>query len=879
MMLPILQTKFYAPPPPAGSLARPQLWARLEEGRQAGRRLALISAPAGYGKTTLVTGWLANSAAAHAWLSLDRDDNDPARFFTYLVHALRRIDPGLAEDLPAVLNLPQPPPLESLLVTLINAAAGWQQPTCLVLDDYHLIESPAVHALVQFLLERVPPTLQLVILTRQDPPLPLARLRARRQLTELRARDLRFNLEEAGRLLHEMMGLDLPPAAVQSLTDRTEGWCAGLQLAGISLQSSENPAAFIENFSGTHRFVIDYLLEEVLAGLDAPLRDFLTRTAVLDRFCAELCAEVFPEGSLPAAETLTRLEQANLFVIPLDEERRWYRYHHLLADLLRSGTDEETRRGVQQQASGWYERSGDLEAAARCALAARDSDHAARLLRQVVPAAARSGQYRSALGWLDALPQPVLLSAPDLAAYRAWFLVFTGRMEEARAWFELLQNVLPPDTPPRIQGMLLGLQAWTRMALGGPLESEPLRRSLEMVGEDDSELRPLFLLAYGQAVLPAGKTAEAEDCFRQSYRLAEAGQAPLHALAARNNLAFLLNTSGRLDEAVAVCEDSLRCYSGKDGQPSPVGSLACIPLGCFLLVRGEWDAAEQRLKQGITAARQLGLYEIFAHPAENARVVLAAERGDLPGALAMLENLARHAEKSGLGAVKAAVQAAEMELRLRAGDLEPAAQWAARAFPGPLPPVTLFNHSLLTLARLRLYQNRDSEALDLFTSLEAAAQRTGWLTDRLAARLGQAAALHKLGRAPEALQALREAVVLAAPQGYRQPFRSAGPLIAALLPRAREAAPEFVDSLTGAPPASPRPAAPSAHPALVEPLGERELEILALAAAGLSNQQIAVRLYITLGTVKWHLNNIYGKLGVKSRTQAAALARELTLID
>src|SRR5215216_1241455 len=432
MSTPILATKLYVPPPRPKVVSRTRLIERLNEGLH--RKLTLISAPAGFGKTTLVSEWVAGCERPTAWLSLDEGDNDPARFLAYLIAALQQIAPNIGAEVMGLLQSPQPPPAASILTDLLNEITAIPDHFILVLDDYHVIDSKTIDQALSFLLEHQPPQVHLVIVTREDPDLPLARLRAQGQLTELRAAGLRFTASEAAEFLNTVMGLNLSAADIASLEDRTEGWIAGLQLAALSMQGSKDTANFIKSFTGSHHFVMDYLVEEVLQQQPESVQTFLLRTSILDRLCGSLCDAVLLDasGSASGQETLEYLERANLFLVPLDNERRWYRYHHLFADLLRQrlqqiapSRDEVSE--LHRRASQWYEDHGLEIEAFQHAASANDVNRAERLIEgQGVPLQFK-GAAAPVLKWLDSLPRAALDANPSLWVTYATALFFSGR--------------------------------------------------------------------------------------------------------------------------------------------------------------------------------------------------------------------------------------------------------------------------------------------------------------------------------------------------------------------------------------------------------------------------------------------------------------------
>ena len=459
MPAPILATKLYIPPSRRSVVLRPRLVERLNDGLAAGNRLTLVSAPAGFGKTTLVGEWVAGCGRPVAWLSLDEGDSDPSRFLTYLIAALQTVAPGIGEGVLTVLQSPQPPPLESTLTALLNDVTAIPSDVVLVLDDYHVLDAKPVDDALAFLVEHLPPQLHLVIATREDPALPLARLRARGQLTELRAADLRFTPDEAAEFLNQVMGLDLSAEEIAALDARTEGWIAGLQLAAISLQGRADAAGFIASFAGSHRFVLDYLVEEVLQRQPEPVQTFLLRTSILDRLCGPLCDAVLLDASASGQETLEYLDRANLFIVPLDTERRWYRYHHLFADLLRQrrqqsavssgGEDEDHLR-----ASEWFEANGLEIEAFEHAAAGHDVERAERLIEgRGMPLHFR-GALVPILHWLESLPTTALDARPSL-----W--VTYARCCSARARTPASsRSSRPPNERCRTPGRTTGPGTW-----------------------------------------------------------------------------------------------------------------------------------------------------------------------------------------------------------------------------------------------------------------------------------------------------------------------------------------------------------------------------------------------------------------------------------
>ncbi len=887
-MITVLANRFITPPLPAGAVQRPRLLSRLHEGRQRGHRLLLVAAPAGYGKTTLFLSWLAQENVDHAWVALNEEDNDPCRFFACLVAALGRVYPGLEEALMPLLSQPQKPSPRSLVNELINVIAAGRQPFCLVLDDYHLIHNLEAHAQLQRLLENLPPGLCVVLLTRQDPPLPLARLRARAQMTELRQQDLRFTREEAGELLGRLLPAPLTPDQLAVLEERTEGWAAGLQLAGLSLQNYAEVDRFLEEFRGTHRYIIDYLVEEVLSRLEPELVDFVRRSALLDRFSPELCNAALQRAD--SREMLRRVEAANLFLVPLDEHRSWFRYHHLLADILPEDLPPKECEAILHRAAHWLaDHGGDPGEAIQYAQASGDTDLAARLVRQAALPTMEKGQIERVLAWLKALPEETLLAEPELALYQAWLLVLTAQIRRAGEWLARLERELPADLPPALHGLRLCLQAWQQRAAGIKFDLDVLLEARRLMEGGPSYFLPPLLLAIAQTYRELGNIQVAEDVFVQAQRLAESSNQLATALMIAGNRAFTLDAAGRREEAFAICRSNLARYTRPDGQVSLLGGIPCLELGCLLYHSGEYEAAYKSLTQGMNLVRRLGVYGMMASPGIHCLALLLGDQGKIDEAFDLLRETRRYAGRIGLDAMTEEVDLAETELNLRLGNYQSIASWARRqAALDPLPGEAMFRSRKLRLAQFWASEGKFEQAFALVESQVAVARSTGFTMELVEALVARVRVCLAARDSPSARSSLLEALSLAAPQNYRfpfQPIEEIRPLLESLRVTGLTAAPTqpgtqaerlryFIAALL----AGIGGTSPKVIATLVEPLGERELEILRLAAAGLSNHDISDRLYITTGTVKWHLNNLFGKLGVSSRTQAAARARELGLI-
>jgi LuxR family transcriptional regulator, maltose regulon positive regulatory protein len=904
----LLATKLYVPGPQPGFVARPHLVERLEEGLARG--LLLVCAPAGFGKTSLLADWARRGQRPVAWLSLDTGDNDPARFWRHVVAALDRARPGIAEQVAPLLGPPAPASLEGLVTALINQLATRPDQVLLVLDDYHLVEARPVHASLGFLLEHRPPGLHLVLTSRADPPLPLARLRARGQLAELRDADLRFTAEEAADLLREAAGPDLPEAAVAALAARTEGWVAGLQLAGLSLRGHADPAGFVATFSGSHRYVLDYLAEEVLERQPEQVREFLLETSVLERLSGPLCDAV--TGRTDGQAMLEAIERANLFLVPLDEVRGWWRYHQLFADLLRARLLQQQPGRVpvlHRNAAAWSEAHGLADDALRHALGAGDAAWAARLVERYADELLLRGEGATVQRWLAALPTELVGSRPRLLLARARLALLSGRVEGVdelldaaeRAFTEAADEPYEPSAG-RAASLLANVPATMALdrAYLAELRGDAERalalasRALAELGEDEWMLRSNASGYLALAEWLGGRPAAAERLLSSTIaQWLRAGQRQL-AVRGWHHLGQVQRAQGRLDAALETYQQMLE-VAAPPGQPAlPDAGMAQVGMAEVAYQRGELDAALEHVTEGIAGCRQL----VYTPPLATGLATLAWIRqaqGDPAGALEAIDQAERVAPSRGVATLLNPAPAQRARLLLAHGDLAAVARWTKqRGLGADDEPTYPREPEYLVLARVLLAQDRPDQALGLLQRLHASAAAQGRLGSLIEIQALRAPALAASGDEAGALAVLAEALTVACPQGYVRVFADEGAPMGALLgrlvaahrteqPAARGVPLDCLARLlrafdaTHAVPHAGRGAA-AAVPGLIEQLTDRELQVLGLLAAGRSNQGIAQELVVSLDTVKKHVSHVLDKLGAANRTEAVARARELGLI-
>ena len=871
----MLTTKLYVPRAHPNLVPRPRLGALLAEGMN--RKLTLISAPAGFGKTTLLSEWRMmhlRSEYPLAWISLEEADNDLLRFLSYLVAALQTIEAGIGDSVLASLRSPQPPPVESVLVALINDTAAVPKEFALVLDDYQVIEAQPIHDVIAFLLEHMPPQMHLVIASRTDPPLPLARLRARGQMTELRAADLRFTPGEAGAFLTDVMALELSNSDVEALERRTEGWIAGLQLAALSMRGREDVSGFIEAFTGSNRYVLNYLVEDVLARQPEPVTSSLLKTSILDRMSGELCDAVAETRG--GQEMLETLDKENLFIVPLDEEGRWYRYHHLFAEVLRhhlSRSQPNLVPELHRRASRWYEQYGLLDEAIQHALAAQDYEGATRLVEGSAGEMLARGEVSLLVGWVEALPEEFVRSRPGLCMPYAWALFITGRLEDAE---ERVRDVERASGTGALSGEVTALQANLARARGDvPGSIELCRKALELLPEDNFALRGVISFNLGSAYWMAGDLDAAKASFAEASAASRHAGNTYVALLAMRARAEIEKLGGHLRRAGDLYQEALRIA---EAQPSPATGLAHVGMGEFLYEWNDLDGAVHHLTRSIDLGKKSGSVDIL-FPGRAALALVRQAMGDAGGALEVIQEGEWAVHTINLPPYMLDQLAAfGARVRLAQGDLSTAARLLEERGIGVNDVVNIQNElEHLVLARVLFARDEVHAAVDLLERLRGAAEATGRVGSTIKILALEALAHKTRDDETRALATLERSLQLAEPEGYVRTFVDLGAPMAALLRQSvvKGISPSYASHLFAA--FASTTEKPSAG-WLSEPLSERELEVLRLIASGMSNAEISRALFVALSTVKKHINNIYRKLDTHSRTRTVARARELNLL-
>ncbi len=886
----LIQTKL-TPPQHSRLVDRPRLREALDGLKE--RRLALVSAPAGFGKTTVVADWIRSSGLSAGWITLDPGDNDVVRFLSYFTEALRAQAPRAASAARQMLEGTRPIAVEPVLTVLVNGAHSLSRDFLIVLDDYHVINEQSVHDSVSFLLERLPPRVRLVVTTRADPPLPLALLKSRGQLVEVRAADLRFTPGEAEEFFNALMGLDLRDSDVRTLAGRTEGWIAGMRLAAASLRASRNAAEYVRRFGGSDRHVMDYLSEEVLRRLPEHTRSFLIKTSVVDKLCGPLCDAL--TGAAGGADTLRRVEAEGLFLEPLDDQRTWYRYHPLFSGILRlrlGAGGPEAVEGLHRKASVWYGRNGMSEEAIDHALAGKDHARAAELIQAAADDMMMHCRAATLLRWIEAIPSEERSRYPLLCVARVSALLVIGK-----TYADVLQALCEAEACAEagsISAELAALKSFISYLRQQPRESLTLaRRAVSALSDSSRFLKGTMQWILGILSLSAGDVETAEYNLGLSIRSARRAGNHFTLAESCNHLSELSLMRGSLRDAERLCREALELSSDGESGRFPVAAVPLLQLAKIALERNDLSAAESLLAEASAFAEQWNTTTRLK--CRKLAGIIAAARGDFPAATEQVRLTRELAAGYDITEIDdRLVEADAADMAVRTGRMEEAERWArARGISGELERLKakgveprsyhiVHEREHLVFARYQLALGRPADALETARLLEGEAEAKGLMRSLLEIRAVSALALDALGRREEALAALEMPLALAEAEGFIRVFVDSGIPMARLLEEAARGGihAECAGKILAAFPAEKTLRAAVSLPdgSVIEPLSSRETLIVRLLSEGLSNKEIADREFISVQTVKWHTSNIYSKLGVKSRTQAVARARGLGII-
>ncbi|MDA3940451.1 MAG: LuxR C-terminal-related transcriptional regulator [Spirochaetia bacterium] len=875
MPTPILATKLYIPLLRSKIVQRPNLIQRLNEGLQC--KLTLVSASAGFGKTTLISEWITGCKQPVAWLSLDKDHKDPACFLTYFIAALQTIAADIGDDLLALLQSPQQPPIEFILTNLLNEITAIPDPFILVLDDYHVLDTEEIDNMITFILENIPPLMHLVIATREDPHLPLARLRGRGQMAELRVSDLRFTSSETVDFLNQMMDLNLSEEDITVLESRTEGWITGLQLAAISMQGNKDASRFIESFTGSHHFILDYLIEEVLNHQPEYIQSFLLRTSILDRMCGSLCDSVLLDAPSSGKDTLKYLEQLNMFIIPLDNERLWYRYHHLFAELLRQRLQHSMDDAAELhiRASQWYENNELYLEAFHHATAANDIDRTIRLIEgDGIPRHSR-GPVTSILNWLQSLSEKVLNSKPLLWITYATVSLGIGQVTGVEQKLKAAETAMEGAGPDEINRDMIGRIASMRAIIAvTQYNAETMKtqslRALEYLSPENLSSRTTSTWTLAQAYEQLGDLTTARKTYNETLVIGQSSGNMVFTLFAKAGLGYIDEVENQLHQAAEAYRQILQIVGDK-----PLPALCDVHLG-LARIYYQWndmDAALQYAQSSIDLAR------LFEHTIDRfiiceiflAHIKLA--EGDVDTACSLLAKTTQSVHQSNFVHRLPELAVGQVLALIKMGKLEAAAVIADK-------------HELpISQARVLLARGDTSSALSILEPLYQQEKAMAWDDEKLEIMVLKSLALSLHGNEDKAIRLLVNILALTEPEGFIRIFVDEGLPMFRLLSEINTQGimPDYISKLLAVFKAEDKQSEGNSNlfPAqpLIDPLSQRELEVLQLITEGLSNQEIGEKLFIALDTVKGHNRRIYDKLDVANRAQAINKAGTLNLLS
>jgi LuxR family transcriptional regulator, maltose regulon positive regulatory protein len=916
-MIELLRTKIFIPRPRKNLVARSHLVNFLNEGLD--KKLTLISAPAGFGKTTVLSEWIPQSPRCVTWLSVDGDDNDPARFWAYFIASLQNLSSQLGENALALLQSTPSFPLTSALSVLINDIVAFQDTFAIVLDDYHLIDSQPIHESLTFLMDHLPANMHLIMTTRVDPPLPIARMRARDTLTEIRAHDLRFTMEEVEAFVSQVVERSLSTEQVAALNVRTEGWIAGLQIAALSLQGHADIPGFIEAFSGSHRHILGYLAEEVINQQPKDTLDFLLQTSILDRLSGTLCDAV--TGNSDGQFMLENVEHANLFIDGLDDQREWYRYHHLFAEVLRTRLQQAQPHLIPElhrRASLWYEQNHLWTESINHVLLIPDYERAGDLIERIGLKVALRGQALAVFRWLNALPDESVRARPRLSVLCAWLLLSFSDFENAQIHLDAAEKALQFQPSDRISPELRNIRGemWATKAMQAVYRRgfDPSQlidwaeQALQDLHSDNTPFRGTAIGVLGTAYRNQRDWTRAEQAFAQGASMDRATQNAMAVFAAAMQQTLIQRVRGAIDLAIATSRETLDWAAKAGIESSPVTGGLYSNLADLLRERNELETAGRFAKEGLVRSAQTG------NPHQHIVSVLILARvkqamGDFEGALEAILQAQELAQQNQALWFLNLLPAIKAQFHLAKGDLPNALQRLPeveanaeerRDFVGSYELVYAYEIGQIAALQLKIAQGRITHDPSLLHQViaqldeqiqdEESAELL-WFRARLQAL--QAMAYDELGDGVRASGCIEQALTLAAPQGYVRLFIDEGDALRhpltnfqSILEQRLRADPGhsslslliYTNKLLSAFPQA-SSTEQGGNENLPEPLSKRELDVLRLIASGHSNQEIAELLVITLSTVKTHINRLYSKLGVKRRTEAILRARELGLIS
>lgn len=874
----IITAKIRIPPLQKDYITRPEIVKKLQDGLSTRSRLTMVAAPPGYGKTSVVAEWLNEYSENTAWLQLDENDNDLWRFFGYLVAALKACDSNISLSTVSLLNPSDIISYGTLINTLINSLASLSKKIILVLDDYHVIHLQHIHDVLQAFIDYQHDLLHLIVISRENPPISLSRLRARGQLTEIRADQLRFSLDETMRFFNSTLDFKISQEHAGVLETQTEGWITGLKLAGLSLRerSIDDVGAFIKSFSGNQRYIIDYLFEEVINGLEADLRCFLYQISILERFTSDLCNTVTERTD--SKVLIAKIRQANLFILSLDENGQWYRFHHLFLEILRSELDKKQKILLNERAGQWFWQNGYVEEAANFSLAAGKYTQAAFFIEKAAIPLIKKGEVRTLLQLIGRLPYDYIVDNTSVMVYKSWCLLQAGKHIESAGIIEHIESKTHNEMHQSTQGILLLIKAYIAIYSNNWSISSLAREAVDISVNCEPFVEICALDILGRVLMHEGDFNASIDAFHLAYKTGINYEYYNFAFTCLRNTAYNMISLGKRKEAEALCRQVLDKYGGDGHNPMQIADLICVPLGIACYLRNELDEALAYLSKGLALCQSLSLiyFEV------QTKLMIASVQyssGLTESAFETIQNVYDFIRVHHLEGLLPLILSTKAELLLRKGKADAALKCMDNYDLSILDEPDHINEKQCTIyARILIAKNRYDECTNILDKLEISAAGGG-RRYRLITVYTLKCVLMLLKQDKNlAVKYLTQAVDLAASEDLYRPFLDEDPAVLRLLPEIRHVAPLFINNLSAFTKIPDTSGITSGKAGLIDTLSSREMEILELMATGLTNMEISEKLYISVSTTKWHVSNVFSKLGVKNRIQAIEKTKKMQLL-
>lgn len=868
----LLNLKTTIPDSGEGLVVRKKLFDKLDTIFSGPGRFLLVSAPAGYGKTTLISEWLRNKGHCTAWFTVTKGDSESISFFSGIITALQKIKNNIFKGTENILKMPVLPGVDSVIASFIDEIKLINNQFILVIDDFQLINNDYINQFLIKFIQFMPENIFLVILTREDPPLMLNRYRINGYMSELRADDLCFNIPELIELYNNIMTLNIDESTIKKIYKKSEGWVSGAKLVGLKLKGKDNKniQEFITNFSGSHYYIIDYLVEEVLSELDDDTKQFLYKVSIVEKFCPELCKIL--TGREDSSRLIKKLEKMNMFILPLDSNKEWFRFHQLFRDSLITNLSSSEKRKLHIKAAEWLSEKGLFEDAVQEALIAEDYKLAVKYITTAIPEYLENGELKILLGQLDKIPDEYLSESILLLIMKAWLLFVIGNKKDALYYIDII-NKKPEIIDDKNKGRLLTLTSLLFRKDDDTAPFSMAEEALSLIDDEDKIFKINGLMSLGQIQAGYGKIHDSVESFQKAYYLGrETGQVFMEIMSLMN-LALKLNQLGHLQEALTLCEQNINRYKKDDGYLEPLARLIFIPLGILQYYTGQYQKAKGNLISGIEISEQLKLVHVSWMP-KIYYALSCFELGQKELAYEIIDETLEYTRKYNLKPNYLWAETIKIDFNLRSGNTEIGKEKInsyINTYKNELPVIKA--RILLTLSRIFIKTGKNEKAIKY---LESLLQYSIDHPDKITANLLLSLAHLNINEREKAEKFFLQAMQMSNREGYLSPVIYEGKLVLPLLSEFRDHVPGFINEVESIFEVCLDDNATSLN--MVEPLTEREIEIINLVAEGLANKKIAEELFITEGTTKWHLSNIYSKLGVKNRTRAVAKARDLGII-